>query len=406
MCPVFQQGWEDALPHEARGSPRREIKKTNYLWIGIVFVVIALVILGINTLLKKPGRFAWYSDGSDAVETLSTQAAPIAAADTSSVTKASLTTTPSPTASSKKTKLPTATSTDVYTITSHPTSTSTAMSATGTISFSLTPSQEDQSSTPGPKFQTPFGPQDEYVLHYVSEGESLPIIEDLYHTDKDIILALNAWVSELGLRPNQIIVLMPGQTEFLDVEPLSVGFTQNEITVSEFAASQGVTIEDVRYYNNLGINETIPAGRWLIYPYKPETLTPSPTAIPTPDLSIALTEPFGPHDEYILHQVTTGESMYVLEKRYLTTAEVIQAANVIEGSIQVGQVLVIMPDQTETTDTPKFSVLNVDETISIEKLASDLGVLYADILYYNNLKQGEDIPAGRWIIYPYVEEPP
>ena len=411
-CPVFQQEWEGALPPEARGRATKGIRKENYLLIGIIIVVTVLIGLGITFFLNSPTMLSWIKDGSEVAETLPTQIAPVAAANTPLETIALSTKTPSPTSSSTNTKSPTQTSTieetqpPGVTSTDYPTSTSTVIAATRTSSFTLTPSQDDRFLTPGPKFQTPFGPQDTYVLHNISEGESLPIIAKLYDTDIDIILTLNVWVSELGLRPNRVIVIIPGQTDSLEVESLSVGFTQAEITVSEFAASQGATTEEVRFYNNLGVDETIPAGRWLIYPYKPETLTPSPTSIPTPDLSKALTEPFGPHDEYILHRLVSGESMPLLEKRYLTTAEVIQAANVIEGSIWVGQVLVIMPGQTETIYTPKFSVLIVDETVSIEKLASDLGVLYADITYYNNLTQGEDLLAGRWIIYPYIGEAP
>ena len=417
-CPVFQQEWQGALPPEARGSRVRKPIRAKYLWLGFIVIVIVLVGLGVNVLLGKPEMLAWFSGSRDATETLATQVEPIAVADTPFVTRAPSTETPSPTASSTKTKLPTLTSTsveakphtvtatDVYTTTSPPPSASTAIPATATISFSPTPAQENRPYTPGPQFRTPFGPQDAYVLHHISEGESFPKISDLYNTNNDMIIALNAWVSETGLWPNKVIVIMPGKTDSLDVEPLSVTFTQAEITASEFAASQGVTIEEVRFYNDLGVDETIPAGRWLIFPYNPETLTPSPTEIPTPDLSKALTGPFGPHDEYVLHRLVSGESMPALEKRYLTTTEVIRATNVIISSIWEGQVLVIMPGQTETINIPKFSVLKVDETISIEALASDLGVLYADILYYNNLKQGEDIPAGRWIIYPYIEETP
>jgi len=389
LCWVLHRSWNGAFPPEAKGGRVGKIKRANYLWIGLIIVVI--VGLGTNYIMGKPNMFSGISDHGKAEESLPTQVTSIAAADTALETTAPSTDTipPAQTPTLEESQLLAVTSTDLNTMTPPLTSSATAISTTA-----ITPLREDQASTPGPKFQTPFGPQDAYVLHNIAEGESLPLISNLYNTDIDMILALNAWVAELGVQPNRVIILMPGQTDSLDVEPLSVDFTQEENTVSEFAASQDVSTEEVRFFNDLGVGEIIPAGRWLIFPYRSETLTPSPTAIPTPDLSKALTELFGPHDEYILHKITIGESLPLLEKRYLTSADVIRTANVILGSLQIGQVLVIIPGQKEAIDTPRFSVINVDETVSIEKLASDLGVLYADILYYNNLKQGGRYPSG------------
>lgn len=380
----------------------------------VIFAAV-LVGLGIYSLLNDTDFVQRFSVSTKPTTILSTGIVPITGTETSlveipSASESLIALSPSPSASTKptatflETKLPTITFTDVFTLTSLPISTSISIPAMGTTAFSQTPSQENQPYTPGPLFQTPFGPQHAYVLHHIREGESLPIIADLYRTDIDVVLSLNAWISELGFRANLVIIVMPGQRNSLQVEPLSVGYTKEEITVVEFAEYHGVTVKDVRFYNDLGVSENIPAGRYLIYPYKAATLTPSPTSIPTPDLSKALTEPFGPDNKYIVHRVAIGESLPLLETRYLTTADVIRATNVMIGSLQEGQLLLIMPGQTETIDTPKLSTSLVSETISIEALASEIGVLYADLVYYNNLTQGQDIPAGRWIIYPSLDE--
>jgi len=101
--------------------------------------------------------------------------------------------------------------------------------------------------------------------------------------------------------------------------------------------------------------------------------------------------------------VGPGESVPVLEDLYLTSAEVIYAANEVKGSIQAGQVLVIMIERTDPTNVVRFSVINVMEDIRAEDLAIDLGVLTMDILSYNNLESGDTILAGSWVIYPAAE---
>lgn len=410
LCPVYQGQEEGSLPPEARGERSWKTKRRNYLWIGFVLVLAILVGWGMNTILKRSFVVSLTGDRGKVEQTLLTQTVKVAADDSPSGTKVFSTNTPSPSIFLENTVLPaqtntivetqpiTLTSTNVFTTTP-----SLTASVTNIPTTHMTPTPEAQRAAPAPNFQTPFGPQNEYVIHAISEGENLPLLSRLYDTTPETIIALNTWVGELGLRPNRVIVIMPGRTDSSEVAPLSVDFTQEEITILEFAASKGVSIEDVRTLNVLRNVESISAGRWLIYPYMPETLTPTPTSAPTPDLSKALTAPFGPHNEYILHEVTPGESLNLLEKRYLTSTEVIQKLNVIFGSIQIGQILVIMPGETEMKDTTKFAVFYVESTISIEKLASNLGVLYADILYYNGLTQRDDIPAGRWVIYPYTE---
>jgi len=427
-CPVFQQEWQGALPQEARGRRARKPKRVVYLWLGIILVVIVLIGWGINVMLKEPERLAWFVGGVEVSDTQETQWVSVAVTDIPSLTSTSFTRTLSPTTTATETLSPTdtfnttespsetptieaieqpsATSTDQNTLTPWPTFTASVVTATQTVTVLISPTPKTDVFLPAPKFQTPFGPQDSYVLHYIREGESFPLISNLYSTNNDVIIALNTWVAETGLWPNQVIVVMPGISDPQDVKPLSVHFTQTEMSVSEFAAIQRVTVDEVRFYNQFGEAESIPAGRWVIFPYQPETLTPLPAATPTPDLSKALVGLFGPHNEYVLHRIVAGESLPALERRYLTSAEVVRASNEIVGSLQIGQVLVIIPGHIELVDLVKFSVLQVEEAISVEALAADLGILYADIIYYNNLTQGDDIPSGYWIIYPFKEESP
>lgn len=394
-CPVFQLDWEGPLPPEAKGGRTRKSGPARFLWRGLVLSLFVLAVIGVFLLLMQPGMFTLLSRNFE-----NTMLESIISEDTP--TSLALIETQSP-PTSTQTRI-SFTATAEKSPTNPATSTATAMAETESTPIALTPTPELVSSTPGPGLQTPFGPQGSYLLHLISEGESMPVIAGLYDTNSEMILALNEWVELLGLRANRVIVLMPGVTNPHEVVPLTVEFTQDDISSDNFASAQGISIEDLRYYNQLGTNETIPAGRWLIFPFQSETPTLTVTAVPTPDLSKALTSPFGPNDEYVLHQVVNGDSLATLAKLYLTKIEVIQAVNIINGSIQLEQVLVILPEQQAIIESPRFEVINVETAARVEKLASDLGVLYADIIYYNNLAQGQEIEAGSWIIYPNPDE--
>jgi LysM repeat protein len=254
--------------------------------------------------------------------------------------------------------------------------------------------------TPGPGFLTPFGTEQTYLLHQVKFGDNLPNLSEQYETDRDVIVAANGLIPDVSLQPDQVIVIMPGRTDSLDVPELSVIFLEEATPIDDFASLRGLTPEEVRQYNELGPGDVIPGGRWLIFPERQVTPTVAATAIPTPDLSMALTEPFGPEDQLVLHQVSIGESVPVLEEIYVTTARTIRAINDIDGSIQVGDVLVIMPDRQSPGEMPQFSVYRVQENITVEALATELDIPAEDLTYYNDLEAGQEIQAGRWLIYP------
>jgi len=247
---------------------------------------------------------------------------------------------------------------------------------------------------------TPFGPQGEYLLHQVKFGDNLPNLAKQYQTDRDVIVAVNSLLANQALQPDQVIVIMPGRMDSFGVEYLLVLFLEQDTPIEDLASSFGVTPEELRYYSDLGPGGIVPGGRWLIFPKRDITPTITPTTVPTPDLSEALTEPFGANNAYILHMVQSGDSLPILEDLYLTSAEVITAANKIKGSIQLGQVLVILLERRDASGITQFAVQFVAEDTLVEDLAAELGVLAADLAFHNDFNLGDTIPAAQWVIYP------
>jgi len=252
----------------------------------------------------------------------------------------------------------------------------------------------------GPGLYTPFGPQQAYMLHQVKYGDNLPNLADQYQTDRDVIVAANGLLPDVPLQPDQVIVIMPGLTDSIGIEHLIAHFLGEDTSINELAPRYGVTVEEIRHYNQFGPGEIIPAGRWLIIPRREVTPTATPTAIPTPDLSYALTEPFGPNAEYVLHKVAQGEGTYSIEGLYLTSSAVIRALNGFDGALQPEQILVILLERRDPSGITPLSVFYVEEALQVEAVADYLGIYTADLLFYNNLQAGEIIPAGRYVIYP------
>ncbi|MBW8012039.1 MAG: LysM peptidoglycan-binding domain-containing protein [Chloroflexi bacterium] len=133
------------------------------------------------------------------------------------------------------------------------------------------PSQTATSTTesepsPGPAVMTPFGPNEQYLLHRVRSGESLTLISGLYQTTIDVIVAQNFIVPGSTLWPGEILVIFPGRMDSDGLPRFRVLFLEEEVLISEFAAEQSASEEDLRFYNSLGPGEIIPARRWIIIP--------------------------------------------------------------------------------------------------------------------------------------------
>jgi hypothetical protein len=373
-CPVYQPGWEGSLPPELsrireKEKPKYNIPPNLWIWVlaglGLIFILILVLV---NPFGIK------FNNQVDPVTVI-----PLPS-NTPTIVQEAVVPVPS--------DLPVATNTPPNTATP-------SITPSPTSTLSVTPSIP----TPGPFQETPFITNRTYLIHQINEGESIPLLSNHYQTSPDVIRTVNALRLKYGFLPDLMIIIMPGQIDVGELEALNLIYLETEVFISDFASQNGLTVEEVRVLNGLGPGETIPSGRWLIYPEREILATPTFTQVVGVDLSKALTEPFGPNKEFILHQVKSGESLSMIEGFYLTSAEVIRKVNKITGSVQIDRVLVILLNQTDPSDVPLFEVVNIDEEISVNDLALELGVPAADLVYYNGLESDTLIPAGQWIIY-------
>jgi hypothetical protein len=140
------------------------------------------------------------------------------------------------------------------------------------------------------------------------------------------------------------------------------------------------------------------------------TLIPSQTASATPVTPtttidyppLALDTPIGLTEKFVIHQVEEGESLLLFANWYKTSAEAIQAINLnISYPIQVGDIVIIPINRTDTTGLPAFEAYEVKGMpINIQDLSTQLGVAVEDLYFYNNVVEGQIIQPGEWLIVP------
>lgn len=147
--------------------------------------------------------------------------------------------------------------------------------ATPTLSFSTEtstsqPTPSEPSATPqptiGPGLLTPFGPEGRYILHEVQSGESLTLLAARYQSTRDVLLESNVFIQGVSLLVGQMLVVLPGVTETQDLPKFEIIQLEVSMDINKLSENYGVTVNNLRWYNSLGLDDRIPAKRWLIIP--------------------------------------------------------------------------------------------------------------------------------------------
>lgn len=120
--------------------------------------------------------------------------------------------------------------------------------------------------TPGPAAETPFGPNNIFLVHVIQAGESMPLIVARYGTTEEAILSINVFTEGAALWPETPLVVLPGLTDASGLPRFHPLWVQADLRVADLAAEYGALEEDIRRYNALGPDDWIPAGRWVIIP--------------------------------------------------------------------------------------------------------------------------------------------
>jgi hypothetical protein len=122
--------------------------------------------------------------------------------------------------------------------------------------------------TPGPGLETPFGPENAYILHAVLEGESYPKLADIYNTTVEVIKVSNFIPEGIGLRTGLVIVLIPGVKDHQNLPVFNLRLIDKSTSIEDIAREYQISSEDIIYYNQVNPDKDLPIGRYLIIPLK------------------------------------------------------------------------------------------------------------------------------------------
>ena len=144
--------------------------------------------------------------------------------------------------------------------------------------------------TPGPEMETLFGQSSElplsgpFLLHLVSDDETLEKLALNYHTSEGVLKAINTELSSSDLQPQpgkdagaslteiaklhpgMILVVSPGLKDPQRLPVFRVDHLQEQVLLEDYARSNAVSVDELRSYNDLGSGEWLPKGRWIIVP--------------------------------------------------------------------------------------------------------------------------------------------
>jgi len=238
-CPVYQEGWKGKLPPDIRMQGHKAGFGYRYALIALA----AVALIGIAFIVSKMGGGVSFDAllSPRVVTPQPTVSRPSATVPTQRATL-------SPTASS--------TSQATETPQERPTKT-TAPTASPTVT---------SIPTAGPGLETRFGPNDQFLIHFVQEGESFYSLARRYNTSERVIKETNNLLVEDTLWMGINLLLVPGRENVGGLPEFDVLYINQPVTVGEITDIYNVTAEDIRYYNELGSGSVIQSDRWLIIP--------------------------------------------------------------------------------------------------------------------------------------------
>jgi hypothetical protein len=145
-----------------------------------------------------------------------------------------------------ETTVPTTIPTPVMTITPYPTGTGEARS--------------------NHQLEQPIGSDYKFVIHRILYGENLNQCATRYNTSIEAILAVN-YDLRTPVWENALVII---PVEFTNVYGLpafeAYEVPRADMSLKVLALGFGVSLKDLRYYNAIGMDESLQAGDWLLIP--------------------------------------------------------------------------------------------------------------------------------------------
>ena len=138
--------------------------------------------------------------------------------------------------------------------------------------------------------------------------------------------------------------------------------------------------------------------------------TPSPTEIPSPIPTATLESlrgykldtPFLSDPQVVIHKMSAGETVPMLERKFHTNLEAIQGCNfMLPIPIWLGLTFVIPMDTIDVSKLPQFEVYLVkDAGLTLEMIAQKLKGDIVLMQQYNQTLPGDELTPNTYILIP------
>jgi membrane-bound lytic murein transglycosylase D len=193
--------------------------------------------------------------------------------------------------------------------------------------------------------------------HNVQRGETISIIARRNGTSIQAIAEANGITPRSLLRIGQELIIPVSTGPVPSTAPrVAAAATTGDViryrvrrgdTLFAIAREHGVTVPDLRRWNNLSSDNIVPGAVLRVHPQAPVSPPAAREAILRPaSAEAAPVEASGSFDP-VIHTVKPGETLWSLARTYRTTVESIRAANryLISRPLQAGDELRIVPQQ-------------------------------------------------------------
>jgi LysM repeat protein len=131
----------------------------------------------------------------------------------------------------------------------------------------------------------------------------------------------------------------------------------------------------------------------------PPTLTPTVKATRAPH---SLDVVIGEQDKFIIHRVSSGESIQLFATQHNTTPDVIKSMNHnLVVPIWVDSIINIPLDRRDPGDLPAFEPYGIAEKgLTLRDIAIKFDVDLETLSQYNNLLPEDVLEPGEWVLIP------
>jgi len=116
------------------------------------------------------------------------------------------------------------------------------------------------------KLDVPIGTDYQFIIHQVLEGESLEQFAVQYDTSREVITKINYFLP-VPLWVNWLVIIPVNLTDPGDLPTFEAYLvTEETISIGKLSEKLAVNLEDLSYYNGIGVEHVMKSGEWLLIP--------------------------------------------------------------------------------------------------------------------------------------------